>query len=91
MRDAVLFQNSGHIGFGDVAGKGAVAEDDLSVAGGGKFFVPGDNALRQCLHILTVDGRVEAGEQGAITDAVDGFVRDCFFFDGDGKVYATLE
>ena len=33
MSDAILFQNGRHVGFSNIVGEGAVAEDNLRIAG----------------------------------------------------------
>ena len=48
----VLLEDGGEVGLGHVVGEGAVAEDDVRLAGRGQFLVPGDDAERQRLHLL---------------------------------------
>ena len=87
----MLFQDGRKVRFGNVIREGAVTEDHGAVAGGLDLGMLLGNAKGQRLHFLSGDLFVEAGEQRASADGVDGLARDVPGVDGHAEIEAELE
>lgn len=58
----MLVENGGKVGFGNIISKRTITENAGHVTYRGKLFMPGDNPLRQRLHLLTGDLLGKAGD-----------------------------
>ena len=61
MSDAILLQNDGHVGFGDIVFKRAIAKHDLRIGIRCKLAVPVNDALSNAFNLGLCDLLREAG------------------------------
>ena len=89
----MLLEDRGEVALGDVALKGAVAEDDAAFlgVGRGELVTPLHDPQGQWLGIGRLDLRREAGEEHAAADAFHLFARDLLRLDRDAEIEAGLE
>jgi hypothetical protein len=61
----VLLEDGGEVRFGDIIGKGAIAEDHIRFTGRGHLLVPGNDAKRQRFYFRGGDLFGEADQKRA--------------------------